>query len=104
LRWANERDAAKYSDLIETSGNAVTETTELDENDVRSESLFLGLRLLRGVDLNEYRDRFHRDIRDDYREDLARLTDAGLIELSDDWLKLTRHGALLSNEVFSTFI
>jgi oxygen-independent coproporphyrinogen-3 oxidase len=104
LRWANERDAAKYSELIENSGSAITETTELNENEVRSESLFLGLRLLRGVDLNEYRDRFHRDIREDYREDLDRLTDAGLIELSDDWLKLTRHGALLSNEVFSTFI
>jgi coproporphyrinogen III oxidase-like Fe-S oxidoreductase len=43
-------------------------------------------------------------LRQQYASDLSRLSDAGLIELSDDLMRLTRHGALLSNEVFATFI
>ena len=71
---------------------------------MRAESIFLGLRLLRGINLSEHRARFGADLRQDYAADLARLTDAGLLELDNDLMKLTSHGALLSNEVFSIFV
>jgi oxygen-independent coproporphyrinogen-3 oxidase len=103
-RWSNERDAARYTELIESKGNAVVETTELDEQGVRSEAIFLGLRLMRGIDLREHRARFGTDLREDYAADLERLHDAGLIELDEELLKLTRDGVLLSNEVFTVFI
>src|SRR6266498_3829393 len=57
-RWANERDVAKYVDLIENLGSPVVERTDLNEEDARSESIFLGLRLMRGVDLETYQTRF----------------------------------------------
>lgn len=103
-RWSNERDAARYTSLIETGHTPVVETTELDERAARAESIFLGLRLMRGVDLEEYRTRFGADLRAEYRDDLTRLSEAGLIELDKDLMKLTTTGALLSNEVFSTFV
>jgi oxygen-independent coproporphyrinogen-3 oxidase len=104
LRWANERDAARYTQRIEEGISPRVETTELDDGEIRAESIFLGLRLLRGIDLADYKTRFGRELRDEYREDLNRLDEAGLIETAGDILKLTRHGALLSNEVFSTFV
>jgi oxygen-independent coproporphyrinogen-3 oxidase len=105
LRWSNERDARAYVGLIEAAGTAVVERTRLDERDASAEALFLGLRLLgRGVNLAEHRSRFHRDVRTDYAEDLARFGDAGLVELEGDVLRLTPAGALLSNEVFSAFV
>jgi oxygen-independent coproporphyrinogen III oxidase len=104
-RWANERDAARYTALVEAGRTPVVETTELDEREAQSEAVFLGLRLLqRGISLNEYRARFGTDLRDRYAADLARLHDAGLISLEDDLMRLTPHGALLSNEVFTAFI
>ena len=103
-RWANERDAARYIELIETEGTAIVETTELDEHEASAEAVFLGLRLMRGISLNEHRTRFGEDIREKHALDLARLKDAGLIELDDNLMKLTRSGALLSNEVFATFV
>jgi putative oxygen-independent coproporphyrinogen III oxidase len=103
-RWANERDAARYTELIETKGAAVVETTELDERDVRAESVFLGLRLMRGLNLEEHRARFGKDLREDYASELERFRDAGLIEFDDELMKLTRNGVLLSNEVFSAFV
>ncbi|HEX8098001.1 MAG TPA: radical SAM family heme chaperone HemW [Pyrinomonadaceae bacterium] len=104
-RWANERDAARYTETVEAGKSPVVETTFLDEREARAESVFLGLRLLRrGVDLNEHRQRFGADLRQDYAAELARLSDAGLVEMGDGLLRLTPDGALLSNEVFATFV
>src|SRR5437868_1230515 len=103
-RWSNERDAARYTVLIEKGHTPVVETIELDERAARAESIFLGLRLMRGVDLTEYRARFGADLRDEYAADLERLSDAGLITFDSDLMKLTATGALLSNEVFSLFV
>jgi oxygen-independent coproporphyrinogen-3 oxidase len=103
-RWANERDAARYTELMETAGRAVVETLELSEEQARGEAIFLGLRLLRGISLSEHQARFGIDLRAERADDLVRLSEAGLIELTDDLLRLTPTGALLSNEVFATFI
>jgi oxygen-independent coproporphyrinogen III oxidase len=100
-RWANERDAAKYAQLIESEKSPVIERTTLNEEDARSESIFLGLRLMRGVNLENYRMRFGKDLREEYDTELGRLREAGLIEFDRELLKLTTRGALLSNEVFA---
>ncbi len=103
-RWSNERDTALYVTLIEKGASSVVETLNLSDNDARSESLFLGLRQMRGIDLAAHRARFGSDPAKLYSADFARLSAAGLIELTGDNLKLTRSGALLSNEVFITFL
>jgi oxygen-independent coproporphyrinogen-3 oxidase len=102
LRWSNERDAARYFERIEKTESPIVEQTDLSEDDARSESIFLGLRLMRGIDLQNYSSRFGRDLRDEYNGELDRLSEAGLIEFDDERLKLTSRGALLSNEVFAT--
>jgi oxygen-independent coproporphyrinogen-3 oxidase len=100
-RWANERDVARYVELIERGKPSIVERTNLSEEDARSETIFLGLRLMGGVDLENYRVRFGRDLREEYELELEQLGNAGLIELDQDLLKLTTRGALLSNEVFA---
>jgi oxygen-independent coproporphyrinogen-3 oxidase len=100
-RWANERDVAKYAQLIEKEQSPIVERTNLNEDEARSESIFLGLRLMRGLDLEDYRSRFGSDLRDRYDADLRRLREAGLIEIDEGLMRLTKRGALLSNEVFA---
>jgi putative oxygen-independent coproporphyrinogen III oxidase len=100
-RWANERDAAKYVESIEHQELPIVEQTDLSEDDARSESIFLGLRLMRGIDLQMYESRFGRNLREEYNGELDRLSEAGLIEFDGELLKLTTRGALLSNEVFA---
>jgi oxygen-independent coproporphyrinogen-3 oxidase len=77
------------------------ERTELTEEDARSEAIFLGLRLMCGVDLDSYRSRFGSGLREQHNGEIDRLMDAGLIEIDREVLKLTPRGALLSNEVFA---
>ena len=103
-RWSNERDVVRYIDLIEANRSPIVEQNELNESELRSEALFLGLRMMSGVDLKSYQTRFGRDIRESHAQDLERFRAAGLIEWTGDSMRLTRAGALLSNEVFAAFI
>jgi len=99
-RWANERDAVKYVKLVESGRSPIVERIQLSGDDARSEAIFLGLRLMRGLNLQEYRAQFGSDLCEQYNGEIDRLNDAGLIEIDAEVLKLTSRGALLSNEVF----
>ncbi len=103
-RWSNQRDALKYVEMIETGVSPVVEEQQLEKTDVRAEALFLGMRLMQGVDLRRYRESFGVDLRDEHADDLDRFFKAGLIEVDGDLIRLTRTGALLSNEVFAAFV
>jgi oxygen-independent coproporphyrinogen III oxidase len=104
LRWSNQRDVLKYVELLENGMSAVVEEQQLSQNDVRAEALFLGMRLMQGVNVRRYRDSFGVDLRDEHGEDLDRFCKAGLLEFDGDLIRLTRTGALLSNEVFAAFV
>jgi oxygen-independent coproporphyrinogen III oxidase len=103
-RWSNQRDSLRYTEMIAGGGTAIVETTDLSERDVQAESMFLGLRLMRGLNMRNYELRFGSNPREVFRDDLKRFGAAGLIEVDGDLLRLTRNGALLSNEVFAAFV
>lgn len=103
-RWANERNVLRYVELIEQGGDVVVERTELTARDRRAEAMFLGLRLMHGVNTKHYYDQFGVDLRDEHEGELQQFREAGLIEFDGDIMRLTRSGALLSNEVFAAFI
>ena len=103
-RWANERELNKYIELVEQSRSAIATETQLSENDRQAEAVFLGLRMMKGFSFDEYQQLFGADLRAKHANDLSRFREAGLIECSGDLLKLTRAGALLSNEVFAAFV
>ena len=93
-RYANERDTAKFVELIEQTGSAEVSREAID---AASEFIFLGLRLNEGIALDA-------DILEKYDEVIKRLTETALVEPSGNRLKLTRRGMLFSNEVFTEFV
>jgi putative oxygen-independent coproporphyrinogen III oxidase len=101
LRWSNERDVTAYVKAIENKQTPIVEQTQLNDNERRAEAVFLGMRLMRGFDTREYEQSFGVDLRVVHKEDLSRFYEAGLIEFDGDILRLTRAGALMSNEVFA---
>ncbi len=100
-RYANERDTARYVEMVETTGSGEVYRENVDAG---SEFAFLGLRLEDGIDLAEYKDRFGFDLHDKYSGALADLQSGGLIAISDERIKLTQKGKLFSNEVFAVFV
>jgi oxygen-independent coproporphyrinogen III oxidase len=103
-RWANERDLVRYIEMIGQGKPALGSETRLTAADRQAEAVFLGLRMMQGFSFTEYQRLFGADLRAKHETELARFREAGLIECSDELLKLTRAGALLSNEVFAAFV
>lgn len=100
-RYANERDTAKYVSLMEENDSAAVHREKID---VAAEFIFLGLRLTEGIDLRFYEKRFGKNLVEENREDLSRLVELGLIDLTETYIKLTEKGYLFSNEVFAVFV
>ncbi len=94
-RWSNQRDVLEYVESVEHGFVPIKEEQILSDRDVRAESLFLGMRLMRGVSLNLFAE---------HASELERFRAAGLVEQNEETVWLTRQGALLSNEVFSAFV
>jgi oxygen-independent coproporphyrinogen III oxidase len=103
-RWSNERNTIRYIEMIERNNDAKIEIVKLNDKDMQSERIFLGLRLTDGINLLDFQTQFGVDVNETYRDEIRRLIDAGLIEINDNVMRLTRSGTLLSNEVFSAFI
>jgi oxygen-independent coproporphyrinogen-3 oxidase len=103
-RWSNTRHIHEYLERIERGESPVAEQVKLNPDDQQSEALFLRLRLKDGVNLSEHRARFGVDVLKRYRAELERLSEAGLIELSGETLKISRAGTVLANEVFAAFV
>jgi oxygen-independent coproporphyrinogen III oxidase len=78
--------------------NAVASHAALEE------TFFLGLRLSRGVDLNEVGAKFGPSAVAGFTETISEFVEERLIEREDSWIRLTPRGRLLSNEVFERFI
>lgn len=78
--------------------------TLVDKQAALEESFFLGLRLNRGVSLDELRARFGDAAIDGCEAVIAELVTAGLLESVADRMRLTSRGRLLSNEVFARFL
>ncbi|PYS99474.1 MAG: hypothetical protein DMF63_11480 [Acidobacteria bacterium] len=100
-RYANERDTARYVEMIETAATAEVMRETID---VASEFAFLGLRLVEGLDLDSYRLRFGIDLEEKYKRELETAADNGLLEFRAGQLVLTERGKVFSNEVFSIFV
>ncbi len=103
-RFANEREPEKYRSRLRRGELRVADRETLTVETEMSETMFLGLRLLQGVSLAAFRQRFGRRLEDVYRSEIKRLTKDGLTEIDGDYLRLTERGLPLANRVFLEFV
>lgn len=79
------------------------QVTTVSKEEALEESFFLGLRLNRGVRLDELEQQ-HSSTVAGYAPIIDEMISAGLLIRTDDRLRLTQRGRLLSNEVFVRFV
>jgi len=103
-RWWNIKPPRQYIESINSHGHAVAEKISINNEERAQEAAFLGLRLMDGIDLTQFRQRYGLDIMERFGVELDRLFAAGLIKREHDMLGLTKAGLALSNEVFSVFV
>ena len=99
-RWGNERSVGRYIDLIERDHHAIAFRSHLSPLERQEEAVFLGMRLTQGISLKQFESRFGFNLQGRFKQQIAYLEDAGLVESTSSHLRLTPRGWMLSNEVF----
>jgi coproporphyrinogen III oxidase-like Fe-S oxidoreductase len=94
-------DPAKDAGL---PGGAVVESEAIARELEMSETAIVGLRLAQGVHRGDFASRFGHDFEAVFGKRLEEVRSAGLVEESDDWVRLTERGKLLGNEVFERLL
>ncbi|MCH8108286.1 MAG: radical SAM family heme chaperone HemW [Chloroflexi bacterium] len=69
-----------------------------------AEIMFLGLRLLEGMDLDQASAQVGDDLQARYASQIGELTELGLLERQGSRLRLTEHAYLIANQVFTRFV
>lgn len=104
-RWRTLSSTVDYVDRITAGADVRLDRRSLEPQERLEEGLFMGLRLVDGLDLALMQERHAVDIWTRYGQDLAPFVQAGLlVHEPGRRLALTRNGMLLANEVMSVFI
>ncbi|HPX80410.1 MAG TPA: radical SAM family heme chaperone HemW [Syntrophales bacterium] len=91
-RWWNHRNLNEYLASLADGRLPVAGSETLGPNELRLETLFLGLRTADGIDLSSFRRRFGEELRETRKEILAALISEALLIIAEDCLKPTARG------------
>ena len=106
-RFHNVRDLARYTKAFLDDGKAYAireEVEELSTTAMMEEFMFMGLRMVAGVDINDFSARFGADIFDVYGGVIADLIEKELLVRDRDNLRLTDKGLDVSNYCMAEFL
>jgi oxygen-independent coproporphyrinogen-3 oxidase len=99
-RFSNEREPFRYIQQLKAGHIPEVESEEISYEQAMSETAFLALRTAAGLHLPTFARRFDQSFTQFVGNRLRLVEDAGLLEYEGDWLRLSKRGRLLGNEVF----
>jgi putative oxygen-independent coproporphyrinogen III oxidase len=103
-RYANISRLSEYLERLEGGLPVIEWRREINVHEALQEMLFLGLRLNRGVDWHQLASNCNGRDLEEFELSLREISACGLVEWHDSYIRLTRTGMLLSNEVFQRFV
>ena len=104
IRYSNHGPLKKYMVAISNGEKPINETHTETKQERIEEELFLGLRKIAGVSKKHFIEKFNCTIESIYEKQLKELVHKGFIAIDDDYIKLTRNGRFVGNEVFEEFL
>ena len=99
-RFSNERDPQTYIRLLKAGRRPEVESETVERTQEMSETAFLALRTAQGLHLPTFEQRFAQPFTSFVGDRLHIVEEAGLLEYDGEWLRLSKRGRLLGNEVF----
>jgi oxygen-independent coproporphyrinogen-3 oxidase len=104
IRSANIRGLNRYVQSVARGELPVAQVDPISPERARADAAMLGLRLVSGIDLPTFNQRFGGDLVADHAEAVGRFRGLELLEVVDDHLRLTRRGYLVANQIWQEFI
>ena len=103
-RYSDVLGIDEYIGRVRAGQSPIAETTDLTDQDLRAETMFMGLRLNAGVGYAHFHDRCGADMREVYGGELDELVGLELLERDELGVRLTERGRMLGNRVFERFV
>lgn len=103
-RFKNIDDIKIYIEKINNNEDVTEEIHVNNINDDMEEFMFMGLRMIEGINLKIFKKRFGKDVFDIYDEVIKNNIKKGLLVVDSEKLYLSEKGIELSNYVMSDFI
>lgn len=94
----------QYIDAVKNNQSVIEFSECLNEQDYISETVILGLRMLDGIDIARFEHYTGHNILSEFRIQIAKLTERGLLEIKAGFLKVTHMGFLMLNDVSQEFL
>ena len=103
-RYSNICDIKGYNKCLEYDKRPIEEKNILSKKDEMEEFIFMGFRMNKGINLDEFYKRFNIDFKHRYNDILGKLKNLNLIIEQNNNIILTQRGREVSNTVFVEFI
>ncbi len=103
-RFFNTSSIEQYLEDIKINASAIEEIEQLDVQKQKEEFIIMGLRKIKGIEIDEYNRRFGSDFLADYSKEIAYLTEAKLLENDKKNVWLSEEGRDFANIVMMEFI
>lgn len=103
-RYRNTSNIDKYIDGIKNNKNIVVETEELDKLSLMKEYIILKLRLSKGIEISEFKQKFGTDIFDIFNTEFNSLKKDNLVNITSKNISLTNRGEEVANIVWEMFV
>lgn len=103
-RFWNTKDLKTYFEMTEAGVLPEEEREHLTLKDRMNEFTIMGLRLERGVDVKLFKEKFDRDFKDYYKDEIRDMVNEKLCTFDGEYLKTTTYGKDILNVVELTFI
>ncbi|WP_404468538.1 radical SAM family heme chaperone HemW [Sutcliffiella horikoshii] len=104
VRRANHGPLKKYMDSISETGFPYKEEHVVTREERIEEEMFLGLRKTQGVSISRFERKFDAEMLNILKGPIEENIQKGLLEQQGDFIRLTKKGKFLGNEVFQAFI
>src|SRR6266705_6222017 len=99
-RFSNILDPQEYITLLKKQQRPEVDGELIDHIQEMSETAFLALRTAQGLHLPTFEERFAEPFTQFVGTRLRTVEEAGLLEQEHEWIRLSKRGRLLGNEVF----
>ncbi len=97
-------DPLLYCSAVESGEDVIEESEVLSTEASFRETVVMGLRLIKGIDKRRLSDRYHLTLDDQYGSELTDLVRKGLLEETEDYLRLTVQGRRYANQVMAELV
>lgn len=103
-RYSNPSDLKMYCENSMSDKFERIIQEELDKDDLMFEYIMLRLRLTEGLNIKEFNNKFSQDFLEMYKLQIDYLIKNNLLELKNDFVRLTKKGLDISNYVIEEFM